>query len=136
MRKDYSTFGGKPRQSLQILDMIAAHGDSDECLIWPYKLRTGPFNYGEVQHETTRWRVHRLAYKLVHGRIYRHLEVLHSCDCPPCFNPKHLRQGTQADNLADMDARGRRRSNGRPGILRGPNRLLSGEYHAKAKLTD
>lgn len=135
MRTDYSTFAGKPKQSLQILEMIRAHGDSDECLLWPYKLREGPFNYGEVQHEKKRWRVHRLAWKLVNGRIYRELLVLHSCDNPPCFNPKHLSQGTQADNLDDMDAKGRRRSNGRPGILRGPNALLQGELCANSKLT-
>lgn len=35
------------------------------------------------------------------------LVVMHECDNPPCFNYWHLRLGTQADNLADMRAKGR-----------------------------
>lgn len=33
---------------------------------------------------------------------------MHSCDTPNCINPEHLRHGTQADNIADMVAKGRR----------------------------
>ena len=35
--------------------------------------------------------------------------VMHACDNPPCFLYGHLRLGTQADNMADMAAKGRRR---------------------------
>ena len=33
--------------------------------------------------------------------------VLHSCDNPICCNPEHLKVGTQAENQADMAAKGR-----------------------------
>lgn len=33
----------------------------------------------------------------------------HTCDNPPCVNPNHLVEGTQADNNADKVARGRQR---------------------------
>lgn len=136
MRTDYSTVAGKPRQSLQILSMIAAHGDSDECLIWPYKCNDS--NYGMVRNEDKKdWLVTRLTFKLLRPDEFNAaLLVLHSCDNPPCFNPRHLFQGTQADNMKDMDKKGRRKSNGRPGVLRGPNPLLQGERCGNSKLTE
>jgi hypothetical protein len=33
----------------------------------------------------------------------------HACDNPPCINPDHLIEGTQADNVADTVTRGRQR---------------------------
>jgi len=36
------------------------------------------------------------------------LKALHSCDNPPCCNPNHLREGTQANNMHDMNSRQRR----------------------------
>lgn len=38
--------------------------------------------------------------------------ALHSCDNPPCCNPKHLRWGTHRENSADMMARGRHNPSG------------------------
>lgn len=32
---------------------------------------------------------------------------MHTCDTPLCCNPRHLRLGTQAENIADMIAKGR-----------------------------
>lgn len=130
MRTDYSTWGGKPRRSLQILPMIVAHGDSDECLPWPYKCtRDG---YGKVQHEDGKeWRVSRLAFKLAKPDEFDpSLFVLHSCDNPPCFSMKHLFQGTQADNMDDMARKGRKR-NVEKGTLNPAN---TGEGNGNAKL--
>ena len=35
------------------------------------------------------------------------MDALHACDNPPCLNPKHLYEGTQADNNADKVRKGR-----------------------------
>ena len=38
------------------------------------------------------------------------MSVLHKCDVPDCVRPSHLFLGTQADNIADMDRKGRRKT--------------------------
>ncbi len=69
---------------------------------------------------------HRLAWELTHGPIPPETPfVLHSCDNPPCVNHAHLFLGTQAENIADMDAKGR---SNRPRLV--------GENHGMAKLTE
>jgi hypothetical protein len=78
--------------------------------------------YGLLEVYGKGFRAHRLAYEHWHGPIGEGLYVLHRCDDPSCVNPDHLWMGTQAENIADMYAKGRQ-----------ANRR--GEYHGRAKLT-
>ena len=52
-------------------------------------------------------RVSRVLWELHHGPIPVGLNVLHRCDNPPCCEVTHFFLGTQADNVADMVAKGR-----------------------------
>jgi hypothetical protein len=77
------------------LTAIKEHGDKDECLLWPHALNKG---YGICNHK----KVHRLAleYKL-NRPIEPGLFSCHKCVNKHCFNPKHLYEGTQLDNMGD-----------------------------------
>lgn len=50
---------------------------------------------------------HRKAWADANGPIPEGVCILHKCDNPPCINVEHLFLGTQADNVADMNAKGR-----------------------------
>lgn len=48
------------------------------------------------------YRLHRLVYELENGVIDEGNVIMHTCDNRACFNPSHLVQGTQYDNVMDM----------------------------------
>lgn len=62
----------------------------------------------------------------VTGPLPAGVNVLHHCDNPPCFRFDHLFLGTQADNVADMVAKGRARGGRLPGE-RNPHAYLTAE---------
>lgn len=86
---------------------------TESCWLWQgTKERHG---YGQAYCGTRpdgfkdRIYAHRIAYALAFGNIPADLVVMHTCDNPPCVNPAHLKLATQAENIADRDAKGRAR---------------------------
>ncbi len=98
------------------------------CWIWqgaialPNKCgqRYGCFGLCQNGKKTT-WRAHRFAWMLCNGEIPDDMVIMYSCDVPLCVNPNHLKAATQAQNVADRDAKGR---------------TARGENHGASKLTD
>lgn len=77
----------------------------DECWNWTAgRCRKG---YGWFSLWGRAIRSHRVSYLIARGSIPDGMQVLHTCDVPACVNPAHLWVGTNADNRADMVAKGR-----------------------------
>jgi hypothetical protein len=93
--------------------------DPDEC--WPWQGRRMPHGYGTLHHPGRRTSyAHRVAWEFTNGAIPDGLIVMHTCDNPPCANPRHLRVGTMRDNMQDREAKGRGRwGSNPPGIYHG-----------------
>lgn len=117
-------------------DTIGIHSSTRPCV--EYHFRNSKRGYGVVpfgapqRDKLGRKRgrksvqLHRWVMSQVIGRELTPDEVVrHTCDNPPCFLFEHLRLGTQADNIADMTAKGRARNN--------PSR---GSAHPMAKLDE
>jgi len=105
-----------------------------ECWEWiAGRCRAG---YGYVQWEGRLQSAHRVAWQLAHGPIPEGLHVLHHCDNPGCVNAVgHLFLGTNAENMADRDAKGRQAKSDRHGSHTHPERWPRGEAHVRSKVT-
>ena len=79
------------------------------CGCWIWKGKKSDSGYGIVYVSASRRRMaHRVALELSSGEaVPDEIDVLHSCDNPPCVNPAHLFLGTHTDNMRDMVAKGR-----------------------------
>ena len=85
-------------------------GDSpDDC--WGWSGSTSGAGYGQVErwegNQRHRTYAHRMSLQIHGVDIPEGMVVLHSCDNPPCTNPRHLRVGTQLDNMRDARDKGR-----------------------------
>ena len=107
--------GPKPTRFPWLVKAISEH-KSNECLLWPFGT-TG--RYGTCRFNDGYVATHRLVFYLTHGR-WPVPYGRHTCDTPLCINPRHVIEGTPAQNSADMVARGR---------------SAKGERNASTKLT-
>lgn len=78
---------------------------------WNWNGSRTPEGYGRAYFQGKTTRAHRLAaYLWLRHPINSPLFVLHKCDNPSCFNPKHLYIGTALENNRDAVKRKRHRN--------------------------
>jgi hypothetical protein len=100
----------------RLLDGCDRTGGDDAC--WPWQRMLDKKGYGQLtvlgryDRAGTSFFAHRIMFELTNGlTLSPDVKVLHTCDNPPCINPKHLVSGTQADNVRHMIIRGRAQYN-------------------------
>jgi hypothetical protein len=86
------------------------------CLDWLGA--TNSRGYGCIRVDGEMWLVHRLMWELVRGPIPAGLHCLHSCDRPPCVEIIHLEVGTNRENMAQRNAKGRQARGSAIGIAK------------------
>ena len=90
---------------------------ADDCWLWTgAKLsprRDQPIGYGYMVIQSAPFRVavlaHRVSWEIYFGPVPGDMNVLHTCDNPPCVNPAHLFLGSQKKNMEDCVVKGRKR---------------------------
>jgi hypothetical protein len=87
-----------PGDCLRFL-IAALRSSADDCIEWPY---SGQKAYPQINFNGHNHRVNRLVCAVAHGLpLAPDLDAAHSCDNPPCINPRHLRWATHRENLLD-----------------------------------
>jgi predicted DNA-binding protein (UPF0251 family) len=102
------------------------------CWIWQGALNRG---YGRLKWKGRKEYAHRLSWIAFNGDIPKDKpDVLHTCDNPRCLNPVHLFCGTQIDNNADRDKKGRQAKAERNGRCTHPEKTARGENNGRTHL--
>jgi hypothetical protein len=102
-------------------------GMATPCLEW--QAGCDKNGYGKFSLGGKAVRAHRAAWEIAHGPIPEGKLACHKCDNPSCVDDDHLFLGTDADNMADRDAKERQACGDRSGARLHPDRLSRGEVH-------
>ena len=94
-----------PSDEKRFWSKVDMSGGPDACWLWlGYRNCQG---YGLFGLNGTNVRAHRYAYGLANQPPAPYVYICHTCDNPPCCNPRHLYLGSPAQNTQDQKDRDR-----------------------------
>lgn len=99
----------------------AQHMPVSESGCWLWIGSINAHGYGGMRANEKTYAAHRYSWERKFGAIPAGAHVCHKCDTPSCVNPDHLFLGSNRDNVADRENKGR-----------GPQ----AERHPRARLSD
>lgn len=100
--------GGSPRHFNPTDKFLSSFNAGTPDVCWEWNAALDSSGYGVIHVNGHSRGAHRFAYLHFIGPIGDGVVVRHRCDNPRCVNPHHLELGSVADNVRDMDERGRR----------------------------
>tara|TARA_B110000503_G_scaffold139588_1_gene228328 strand:- start:868 stop:1350 length:483 start_codon:yes stop_codon:yes gene_type:complete len=97
----------------------------DENICWEWKgwINHKKGGYGQLVHNKTLHKAHRISYEIYYAEPLGNLHCLHTCDNPICVNPLHLFAGTNLDNIKDKMKKGRCYTGDQKGENNGASKL-------------
>lgn len=106
---------GHPQTTVKAFYTKYEKGPAQKCWLWKsstngsYGILLIHSGFKNGRRLVKRFYAHRLAYELtMNVKPTRSQVIMHTCDNPLCVNPRHLKLGTQRDNVRDAVNKGRR----------------------------